>query len=80
MKITFDEKEVEALELIVDYLWDDEEKNFEECQDRRAKINHIYHDLLVVDVAMGRRRLGQKFKSRIKRQMIQRQAAREKSK
>jgi hypothetical protein len=79
MKITFDEEEWDALCLIVDYLWDDEEKSFEESEGR-DKINHIYHDLLVVDIAMGRRRLGHKFKSRIKRQIIQRQAAREKKK
>ncbi len=50
------EKELKSLRTVVEYLWNDEQKNFEECEhnDGTAPGDHIFRHLETLDACLAR--------------------------
>ncbi len=50
------EKELKSLRTVLLYLWDDEQKNFHECEfnDGKAPDDHVFRHLLVLDGCLTR--------------------------
>jgi hypothetical protein len=63
MRVMLDDQETEALETVLEYYWKSEETSFASATGKRA-ITHIYHDLKVLDTAIGRPNQGKGTKRR----------------
>ena len=66
MLVTFDETEVEALKLFLGRWWSVQSADYE-ASEGRSKVNHIFHDMKVIDKALGRPNLGKGTRKQRKR-------------
>ena len=49
LKITLTEQEVEALQSLVEYCWDSEQRDYEEQEDDKARQNHVFNSLVLLN-------------------------------
>ena len=63
MKVTLDESETEALSLFLRTYWIAAQIDYTVAAGK-LKINHIFHDMQVLDKALGRPNLGKTSKKR----------------
>jgi hypothetical protein len=54
LKITLTEQEVEALQSLVEYCWDSEQRDYEEQESDAAKQNHVFNSLVLLNDLLTR--------------------------
>ena len=48
-KITLTTQEIEALQSLVEYCWDSEQRDYEEQEDDKARQNHVFNSLVLLN-------------------------------
>ena len=48
-KITLTTQEIEELQSLVEYCWDSEQRDYEEQEDDKARQNHVFNSLVLLN-------------------------------